>query len=119
MGAMEMSFYWLVVGSLAVWRVSYLLTAENGPWDIFARMRRLGSGGFWQSLTGCFYCLSLWIAAPFAFLLGTRWKERVLLWLAFSGAAILLERATAAREEHVPPASYIEDQEAHDVLRQE
>jgi hypothetical protein len=115
---MGMSFYWLVLGTLAVWRVTHLLTAESGPWDLLVRLRRLTGGGFWGSLLGCFYCLSLWVAAPFAYSLGERWKERVLLWLSFSGAAILLERITS-REGEILPAAYAEDKEGKDVLRQE
>jgi hypothetical protein len=51
------------------------------------------------SLLDCFYCLSLWIAAPLAWLLGHMWMERALLWLAFSAGAILLERISAERIE--------------------
>jgi hypothetical protein len=40
----------------------------------------------------CFYCLSLWIAAPVAGVIGATPTERVLLWLAASGGAILVER---------------------------
>lgn len=116
---MEVNFYWLVLGGLAVWRVTYLLTAESGPWDIFERLRQLSRSGFWSRLTGCFYCLSLWVAAPFAFWLAARWQDRIVLWPGLSAAAILLERAMATREPVVPPASYAEDEEVHDVLRKE
>src|SRR5712664_4138555 len=92
---MRMSFYWLVLGSLAVWRVTHLLTTEAGPWEILLRLRHLMAGAFSATLVGCFYCLSLWIALPFAYFLGSGWRERGLLWLALSGAAILLERITS------------------------
>jgi len=65
---------------------------------------------------GCFHCLSLWIAAPFAFALAEQWTERVLLWLAFSAVAILLERVTS-REGEIPAAIYAEDEERTNVLR--
>lgn len=84
-----------VLGALAVWRVTHLLNAEDGPWDIFIHLRRKIGEGFWGALFDCFYCLSLWIAAPFAFVVSAGWLERVLAWLALSGAAILLERVTA------------------------
>jgi hypothetical protein len=113
---MDTSWYRLVLGILAVWRVSHLLAAESGPWDVFGRLRRLAGGGFWGSLLGCFYCLSLWIAAPFAFALAEQWTERVLLWLAFSAAAILLERITS-RDGEIPAAIYAEDEERTNVLR--
>jgi hypothetical protein len=113
-----MRFYWLVLGTLAVWRVTHLLNAEDGPWNLLAKLRRLAGSGFWGSLLDCFYCLSLWIAAPFAYFLGAGWMERVLLWLALSGAACLVERLTL-HEGQAPPAAYVEDREASDVLRQE
>jgi Protein of unknown function (DUF1360) len=87
-------FYWLTLGVLSVWRLTHLLQAEDGPWNLIVRLRRLAGTGFWGELLDCFYCLSLWIAAPFAWFLGERAKERLFLWLALSGGAILLERIT-------------------------
>jgi Protein of unknown function (DUF1360) len=87
-------FYWLVLGVLSVWRITHLFQAEDGPWNLLAKFRRLFGDGTVGSLLDCFYCLSLWIAIPFAWWLGENWKEWVLLWLALSGAAILLEKAT-------------------------
>ena len=86
--------YWLVVGTLAVWRVTHLLHAENGPGDVFVRLRGAVGHGFWGRVLDCFHCSSLWVAAPFGWLIGRTPLERGALWLAFSGAAILLERWT-------------------------
>jgi hypothetical protein len=84
-----------------------------------ARFRRRVGNSFWGDLLDCFYCLSLWVAAPLALSLGHGWKERLLLWPALSGAAILLERATTRPETPgVTPTYYVEDEEKHDVLRQ-
>lgn len=110
-----MRFYWLVLGVLCVWRITHLLNAEDGPWESVVRLRRAAGSGFWGSLLDCFYCLSLWIAAPLALMLGEGWKERLLLWPALSGAAILLERATSKRDSS--PPLYVEDQDNQDVLR--
>jgi hypothetical protein len=41
----------------------------------------------------CPYCLSLWIAVPFTFWVGSTWIEWVTGWLAVSGGASLLERS--------------------------
>jgi hypothetical protein len=100
-------FYWLVLAVLAVWRVTRLLVAEDGPFRLFVRWRtqaRVSFGKFWGELFNCFYCLSLWVAAPLAWLLGSVWTEKLVLWPALSGAAILLERATAP-----PMPDYTED----------
>lgn len=105
-----MRFYWLVLGILCVWRITHLFQAEDGPWDLLVRLRRRAGAGFWGSLLDCFYCLSLWIAAPFAYLLGDEWIERLLLWPALSAGAIVLERVTN-HGHGAPPAVYFEDKE--------
>lgn len=96
---MEGALYDLLLGVLAVWRITHLLQAEDGPWDVVVRLRARAGDGFWGALMDCFYCLSLWIALPFALLFGAGWIEQALLWPALSGGAILLERATARRKE--------------------
>ncbi|MFL6192973.1 MAG: DUF1360 domain-containing protein [Thermoanaerobaculia bacterium] len=113
-----MGFYGFILGVLAVWRITHLLSAEDGPGDILVRLRQFAGDGFWGALLDCFYCLSLWVAAPFALLLAEGWREGLLSWLAFSAGAILLERATG-RKPAAPPALYLEDKENdHELLRQ-
>jgi hypothetical protein len=113
-----MQFYYLALGILAVWRITHLLNAEDGPWDLLVRFRALFGQGFWGSLLDCFYCLSVWIAAPFAWWLGNDWKERFLLWPALSAGAIIAERLTSSRGHHPPPPAvyYEEPEEDPDVL---
>jgi hypothetical protein len=84
--------YWLALSVLGVWRITHLLHAEDGPGSVLVRLRRLAGPRFWGKLLDCFYCLSLWVAAPFAIIVGGAWVEKLLLWPALSGAAILLER---------------------------
>jgi hypothetical protein len=85
------------LASLATWRVTHLIAEEDGPADIIVRART-GAGESWAGeLMDCFYCLSLWIAAPFAFVVSRRPREAPLAWLAVSGAACLLEQATNAQ----------------------
>jgi hypothetical protein len=82
--------------SLATWRVTHLLVEEDGPWDAVVRVRgRLGSGQL-GAVMDCFYCLSIWVAAPVALAVARRPRDAPLAWLAISGAACLLERATSA-----------------------
>lgn len=100
-----MQLYWLILGVLTVWRITHLLYAEDGPWNLVVALRRLAGRGFWGELLDCFHCLSLWVAPPFALWLGERWPERLLLWPALSAGAILLERVTTRL------ASFIEDKE--------
>jgi hypothetical protein len=106
-----------VLAVFATWRVTHLLASEDGPGDIVYRLRaRLGSS-FAGKLMDCFYCLSLWVAAPFALLVTRQLLDGVLTWLAISGAACLLERATQERAEFRPLEIEGEDKDA--LLRSE
>jgi hypothetical protein len=86
----------LVVATLAVWRVTHLIVAEDGPGDVIARMRGAAGTSMLGALMDCFSCASLWVAAPAALVLSQSWSEFVLSWLAISGGAMLAQKATAA-----------------------
>jgi hypothetical protein len=77
---------------LAVWRVTHLLHAEDGPFDVVVAARQRAGTSSWGDLLDCFSCSSLWIALPFAMLTGSSARERVLLWPALSAGAILIDR---------------------------
>jgi len=87
----------ILVGTLAVWRLTHLLAEEDGPWDAIVRVRQRIDSTFLGQMMDCFYCLSVWISIPFAYWAGTTWLERGILWPALSGAAMLLERVAAER----------------------
>jgi hypothetical protein len=75
------------------------------------------AGSFAAPLVGCFYCLSLWVSAPVAAVIGSGTLERVALWLALSAGAILLERVSAWASP--APAVYYEHRSEEDVLLRE
>ena len=100
---MATHFYWLLIGTLVVWRLTHLFYGEDGPWNLLAQLRLLAGHGFWGELMDCFYCLSLWVSIPFALVIGGGWPERVIAWFGLSGGAILLERITT-REAVAPPS---------------
>lgn len=97
-----MRFYFVIIGALCVWRITHLLNAEDGPWNLLVKIRKMMGQRFLGQVLDCFYCLSVWIALPFAWIIGEGWKERLLLWPALSGAAILLERFAAKAEAPAP-----------------
>ena len=99
--------YALILAVLAVWRVTHFLHAEDGPWDVSARLRRAAGTGIVARALDCFYCLSLWIAAPAAFMLARSAIEGWLFWPAVSAGAIVLERLIARS----PAVLYREDEE--------
>ncbi len=81
-----------VLAVFATWRITHLIAREDGPADIIARLRSGLGYGFWGKLMDCFYCLSIWIAAPLTLLVCSKPLDLLLTWLAVSGAACLLER---------------------------
>jgi hypothetical protein len=83
-----------ILSVLAVWRITHLLSKEDGPFDLVIRFRKLFGQGFFGSLLDCFYCLSIWVSIPFAFFFCIEWGEGVITWLALSGAASLLYKLT-------------------------
>jgi hypothetical protein len=115
-----MKLYWLVLGILTVWRITHLLSAEDGPWDFVIRLRGWAGESFWGKLLDCFYCLSVWIAAPVGYLIGESWLERLFLWPSLSAGAIFLERLTN-HATTVAPAPFTEDagEENNHVLLRE
>jgi len=117
---MQEKFYWLTLAVLATWRITHLLSEEIGPWNCFHKLRSIVASRFRSGLLDCFYCLSLWISAPFAYVLGADTGERLLLWPALSAAAILLHRRRESGD-ITPPATYVEHSpgEEYVVLRKE
>lgn len=105
-----------VLAALATWRITYLLTQEDGPWDVITRARAASGSSMVGRALHCFYCTSVWVAAPFA-LAVARWSwQTVLVWWALSGAACLLHRATDRGLEVMPLAPRESDDEVQPTL---
>jgi hypothetical protein len=114
--------YLFALAALGVWRITHMVSSEDGPWHLFVRVRQAVESRTSATLLSCFYCLSVWVAIPFAVAIGAGIRERLLLWLALSAAAILLERVTArstpAAEYFEHPVGYEGDRD-HVMLRKE
>jgi len=99
-----------LLATLAVWRITHMLSLEDGPWKLLQRLRRSLGDGMLSQLVACFYCLSIWVALPFAWFLKGDVAETFVGWLALSGGAILLER-----QSHEPVELKIEEGHPWDV----
>ncbi len=111
---------WLrfILAVLATWRVTHLLASEDGPADLIVRFRALLGQSLAGKLMDCFYCLSLWIAAPVALFVTRQLADWLLVWLAVSGGACLLERLGREPVIVEPVSQYSEGDACH-VLRSE
>lgn len=110
---------WLqfVLAVLATWRVTHLLALEDGPAGVLVRLRKWLGDGFAGKLMDCFYCLSFWVAAPLALVLGTRPLDWLLCWLGLSGGACLLERFGQDPVVIQPLTENKEREQDYDMLR--
>ena len=105
-----MRFFNFTILSLAVWRISNMLVAEDGPWMVFEHLRlKVGlqpapyadamretdpPGKMPGTLLNCVWCTSVWIAGFFVALY--LWKRRLAHYLALpfalSAIACLIDR---------------------------
>ena len=78
-----------VIGALAVWRLTSLIVSEDGPGEVFVKIRSIRA---LDGVTSCSWCASVW--AAFAIVIcqriGLGWLVEA---LALSAAAIGVEDA--------------------------
>jgi hypothetical protein len=88
-----MSLFEFVLMTLAVWRLTYLVTSETGPGDIFLNIRLWTErhSKFLSDLLSCVYCTSIWVSLGFTVLFFVDLRQAIVLSLALSGASILVE----------------------------
>lgn len=79
---------------VVVWRLTHLISAEDGPFDLIIKIRKRAGNSFFGKLMDCFYCLSIWIGLLCAWYVGKGIEEIIILCLYYSGASILLEKVT-------------------------
>lgn len=75
----------------AVWYISYSLTALEGPFNLFVKLRALHMGGLFD----CIYCTSVWVGF-FAIWLWLGGFEALLYPFALAGVAMFLRSYTGA-----------------------
>lgn len=96
----------LIILGLAVWRVTSLLVDEEGPWEIFCRLRQwagvrydVRSEAYGTNVVAkamcCVWCLSVWTGAAFslAFLINPTVTLFLSLPLALSAICIIIGKA--------------------------
>ncbi len=84
--------YFVIV--IVVWRITHLISSEDGPFDMIIRLRKLMGNSFFGKLMDCFYCLSIWIGFFTALYIASSLEEILILTLYYSGASLILEKLT-------------------------
>ena len=96
---MDLTLEWrLLMATLATWRLAHLLSLEDGPFGVVLWLRQRAGSGLLGQAMDCFFCISLWLAAPLALVVVPgvlaapgHW---LLAWWAVAGGAGLLHKAT-------------------------
>jgi hypothetical protein len=79
---------------LVVWRLTHLISLEDGPFDLIIKLRKTLGNNFLGKLMDCFYCSSVWLGLACASYAGNTLSEVAILTLYYSAAALLLEKIT-------------------------
>lgn len=86
------NWIWLILSTLAVWRLTTLICHESGPFNVMTAIRRLAYHLRLKALIECFDCAAVWISAIIVLLAyRPRWLSIILV-LAVSGGASIIER---------------------------
>ncbi len=101
-----------MVAALATWRLSFLVAREDGPWQLFAHLRRVTENVAMGRAFRCVKCLSVWFAAPLAFFVGGSRGQILVVWLGLSGVAALIDEWTR------PPFEW-KEQPPNELLRRD
>ena len=81
----------IVIITLAAYRLSRMIVIEEGPGQVFIRLRSRFSLDSWLGRgVNCLACVSFWISGIVALLMGAAWY----VWLAGAAGVVLIGKAT-------------------------
>lgn len=86
-----MNWLGFVLAVLATYRIAHMMAREDGPFDVFSRVReKVGQEHWYGRGMHCVLCLSFWIALPAALIAGLPW---LMGWLGTAGGVLVLHLA--------------------------
>lgn len=90
----------LLLAAFAVYRLAQLVAIDDGPGDVFRRLRARAVTGWFAGLVHCVYCLGVWFAALAA--VAVLWpcgvSDAALVVLGLAGAQTWMQGARDAGE---------------------
>ena len=94
---MELQYF--VVLSFCVYRISHLLSQEDGPFNFVINFRKLFGKSQLGQLMDCFFCISIWISFILSFIFVKDTIGNILMeGFAISGAAVAIHKLTSKNE---------------------
>jgi len=88
----------VLLAILATYRVSFLITSEEGPFGLAQSFRSAfnRAPGWVRNGVNCVFCASFWLALIPALYLGWVWSltpaDAALLWLGIAGGVVVVAR---------------------------
>lgn len=80
------------LSALAVYRLSRMISDEEGPFEAFTKLRGLAPTTNWIGRgLECIMCVSVWVALPAALYIDPTWTLP-LTWLALSGVTVVIRK---------------------------
>jgi hypothetical protein len=86
------NWLWLVIATLAVWRITSFICYEAGPFNILLVVRKIMYRVGMGSLLECFHCAGFWIAVAMALFIFEPGFSSFFIIPAISGGASIIER---------------------------
>ncbi len=88
-----MSALQFALACLAVYRLTHLITIDEGPWSLMLALRlAVGQKRWWGRGLHCPLCVSFWLSLLPALLWARTPESFVLTWLGVAGAVVVLHR---------------------------
>ena len=88
-----MVYFTFLVAALATYRISFMIGQEDGPFDLFSRLRgKVGQREWYGRGMHCTLCISFWVSLLAAFVASDSWLMVIPYWMGIAGAVLVLHR---------------------------
>ena len=88
-----MVYFTFLVAALATYRISFMIGQEDGPFDLFSRLRgKVGQREWYGRGMHCTLCISFWLSLLAACFISPSWIMVIPYGLGIAGAVLVAHR---------------------------
>ncbi len=88
-----MVYFTFLVAALATYRISFMIAQEDGPFDLFSKLRGMVGQREWYGRgMHCTLCISFWISLLAACFISPSWIMVIPYGLGIAGAVLVAHR---------------------------